>query len=441
MMDVCKDRFCPNGNPQVDVVVVLLGFAGLLVSVSVLYIWIVRWFGIQQPYYKHYDDFVNQQMPMKNLSKSRITKKIAENMPPPYPNGWFSLCFSDELAIGQIKYIHALGQHIALFRGESGTVHAIEAYCSHLGANLAIGGTIQGDCIQCPFHHWKFDGKGNCTHIPNTVSIPSNAKIRSYLVKEVDFLILLWHSKDEAAKPFPPPRVPEIAQLSTSRELFNSYCTGRSEHVVACHIQELPENGADNSHLDALHASFIVPLLRPFMRHKWDSKWCGGSEKINAESVDNNDNKIKYEWYKSFVTINEQIYLFNIHLKPFDVTVTGNQWGPGVVILRYVTPFGTIILVETVLPQRPMQLQVRHAVFATWAVPSIMASLFLRAAIVQFERDIPIWSSKIFKSNPVLVTQDAAIPRYRRWFSQFYSNDSETFVDALIKDQAQVVEW
>jgi len=43
----------------------------------------------------------------------------------------------------------------------------MDAYCPHLGANLGVGGLVRGDCIECPFHLWKFRGiDGECVNIP-----------------------------------------------------------------------------------------------------------------------------------------------------------------------------------------------------------------------------------------------------------------------------------
>ena len=43
----------------------------------------------------------------------------------------------------------------------------VDAYCPHLGANLGVGGRVHGNCIECPFHGWQFDGEtGQCTSIP-----------------------------------------------------------------------------------------------------------------------------------------------------------------------------------------------------------------------------------------------------------------------------------
>jgi len=59
------------------------------------------------------------------------------------------------------------GKTLAVFRGEDGRAHVLDAYCCHNGANLAAGGLVKGSCLECPFHGWQFRGDdGKCTHIP-----------------------------------------------------------------------------------------------------------------------------------------------------------------------------------------------------------------------------------------------------------------------------------
>ena len=56
----------------------------------------------------------------------------------------------------------------------------VDAYCAHLGAHLGVGGKVEGECIRCPFHGWRYDGEsGKCTEIPygDTEHIPSQAKV------------------------------------------------------------------------------------------------------------------------------------------------------------------------------------------------------------------------------------------------------------------------
>lgn len=59
------------------------------------------------------------------------------------------------------------GEQVAVFRGQDGTAYVVDAYCPHLGANLAVGGRVVGGCIECPFHGWQFRGNdGKCVRIP-----------------------------------------------------------------------------------------------------------------------------------------------------------------------------------------------------------------------------------------------------------------------------------
>ena len=48
---------------------------------------------------------------------------------------------------------------IVLFRGrDDHAVHALPAHCLHQGADLA-NGTVIGDCLRCPLHHWEHGGR------------------------------------------------------------------------------------------------------------------------------------------------------------------------------------------------------------------------------------------------------------------------------------------
>lgn len=42
----------------------------------------------------------------------------------------------------------------------------MDSYCAHMGGNLAAGGRVIGNCIECPFHGWTFDSTGKCVRIP-----------------------------------------------------------------------------------------------------------------------------------------------------------------------------------------------------------------------------------------------------------------------------------
>jgi phenylpropionate dioxygenase-like ring-hydroxylating dioxygenase large terminal subunit len=68
---------------------------------------------------------------------------------------------SSELLPGKILGTTFLDGRIVVFRGESGRVQALSAYCPHLGADLATGSVV-GEAIRCAFHHWEYSQEGTC---------------------------------------------------------------------------------------------------------------------------------------------------------------------------------------------------------------------------------------------------------------------------------------
>ncbi len=100
------------------------------------------------------------------------TKKNIGKSLPPYPNGWYIACKSKDLPPGKTRQVDISGQNITLFRSPKGEVFALHSYCAHMGANLGIGGqVVNGNCIQCPFHGWLFNGEtGQCVGKKNRYS-------------------------------------------------------------------------------------------------------------------------------------------------------------------------------------------------------------------------------------------------------------------------------
>jgi cholesterol 7-dehydrogenase len=96
--------------------------------------------------------------------KYNTKKKNIGRPPPPFPNGWYNICFSHELPVKNVKSADIAGQNIVLYRGEDNLPYALDAYCLHMGAHMGEGGqVINKNCIQCPFHGWLYDGStGQC---------------------------------------------------------------------------------------------------------------------------------------------------------------------------------------------------------------------------------------------------------------------------------------
>ncbi|CAG2103791.1 unnamed protein product [Medioppia subpectinata] len=124
-----------------------------------------------------------------------------------YPNTWFIVMDSRELPVNQVKAFELCGQQLVGFRGPSGAVHVLSAYCPHLGANLGVGGHVVtesesgDDCIQCPFHGWRFGGDGQCKQIPNLEKSELKAlkaRVKRWRVMERNDMIYVWHHSSDA---------------------------------------------------------------------------------------------------------------------------------------------------------------------------------------------------------------------------------------------------
>jgi hypothetical protein len=56
----------------------------------------------------------------------------------------------------------------------------LDAYCQHRGANMGVGGTVEGENIVCPWHGWHWDGDGNNTLIPySKIGCKQNVKVKT----------------------------------------------------------------------------------------------------------------------------------------------------------------------------------------------------------------------------------------------------------------------
>jgi len=102
-----------------------------------------------------------------------------------YINFWYVAEESKNVTDKPVK-VEMLGQEFALFRDSKGDVQCISNTCTHRGASMA-NGKIKGDCLECPYHGWTFEGDGTCVRLPSLgpdAKIPKRANIDAYPVQE-----------------------------------------------------------------------------------------------------------------------------------------------------------------------------------------------------------------------------------------------------------------
>src|ERR1044072_7833794 len=115
-------------------------------------------------------------------------------------NCWYVAAWDHELIDGRLVARTLLGDHLLLFRGESGKVTILDNRCPHRGALLS-NGRLEGDSIRCLYHGLQFDGTARCVQIPGQELIPPKMRVRHFPVVERDHLVWFWPGDPAQAHP------------------------------------------------------------------------------------------------------------------------------------------------------------------------------------------------------------------------------------------------
>jgi len=163
------------------------------------------------------------------------------NNPDQFIEGWYWALPSKELKVSQVKAVTLLGKNLAIYRGVSRQVFAVDAYCPHMGAHLAEG-KVDGDGIRCFFHNWKYDSNGICVDIPELEkSLP--VCIKTWQTVEKYGLIWVWVGEEN---PGIFPFAPELEEVDCD------YILG-SHFIKNCHPNVLLINAIDAHHFNTVH--------------------------------------------------------------------------------------------------------------------------------------------------------------------------------------------
>src|SRR2546427_3588693 len=154
---------------------------------------------------------------MRSAAASSATHKI-EAQPPPdrYARGWHCLGLASEYQDGKPHSLNIFGTRLVVFQGASGKLNVMNAWCPHMGADLALG-TINGDSLVCKFHSWSWGADGVCNHIPYAKRIPPKARTTVWPTCEENKMLFVWNDP-EGNGPTPDVAIPRIEPVFTPDE-------------------------------------------------------------------------------------------------------------------------------------------------------------------------------------------------------------------------------
>lgn len=154
--------------------------------------------------------------------------------------------------------VRALGQVFALWRTQDGTPVCQDAFCIHLGANLTSGGKVVDDCLECPFHRWKFAKDGSVAEIPylpNPKQCSITKQLKTFRTLDWCGMVFVYFHAENEEPAFSLPQFVVDEFKSGGWVPHMKWNAG----LKTFHIADFVDQAGDHSHFNLLHADFVIP--------------------------------------------------------------------------------------------------------------------------------------------------------------------------------------
>ncbi|QJB68773.1 Rieske 2Fe-2S domain-containing protein [Parasphingorhabdus halotolerans] len=316
-----------------------------------------------------------------------------------FPRGWFMVGTSED-ATTVPKAVRFFGEDMVLYRGESGRVFLVEAYCPHMGTHLANNSTsyvitdkehVEGDNIRCPYHGWRFGPDGQCNDIPySPAPPPKKACLKNWQVEEKAGCIWMWHDEEGGEPEYDLPNF----EMYDQPHWVNWEIDVLGE--LDCHPQEVVDNMVDKGHLGPVHGSMDMVLFENvFDDHCIRQILTAGHKTLAGSGGEPMTNDT---WYT----------------------------GPGILQSVMIGEFPSHMLIAHT-PVDDGRITVWHALMVKVAnqTPTeedvAMARGYQQASLAAFSQDFEIWANKRPCLNPMMVKGDGPFDKLRIWYRQFFN--------------------
>lgn len=325
---------------------------------------------------------------------------------PPFPKGWFVICLSEELQAGQVLSRHFGGEEVVIYRTENGKAVVMDAYCPHLGAHFGHGGTVEGELLVCPFHHFCFDPSGKCVKTGYGTKAPPKAVVRSWPVNEIHGMVLAYSDVEGGA---PEWGIPEVD--------FSGWSTPRfQEWRLESNPQEIAENGVDIGHFRAVHGYDEVKEIKgietdgPLLTAKYGmsrvTPFMGGGKKVHVEFA-------VRQWGLGYALVHAHALEYGLHSRHFvcPTPIDGKDifLRIGVSVQKSSFQPGKIHPLLKILPKGLL-------------FPFVLNGYF-KGYTKDVSDDFKIWKNKKYVHPPMLAQGDGPVIPYRKWTVQFYPKE------------------
>lgn len=321
--------------------------------------------------------------------------------PSPRPNSWYFVGQSSDVPRGAVLRRRILDREAVIFRTQSGRLAAVDAYCPHMGAHFAHGGTVEGETLRCPFHAFRFDCEGRCVATGYGAEAPRKAHVRVWPLRKIDDFLFVYYDRDENP---PSWELPEIDTEGWTPP--KSYAWD-----LSCHPQDIAENAIDLGHLKVVHGYDPLEVLKPF-------------------SADGPRFQVAYRLHRSAglflksgkMTVELTIHAFGLGYACAEINIPAY----GIRFRNYtlVTPtdLGRTTLRVAVSLKRVSKAGKINPLL--WLIPPAVlnrtiARILLLGVILDVGHDVEILKHRSYIHPPVLAKGDGPVVPFRLWADQF----------------------
>ncbi|PTR21622.1 3-ketosteroid 9alpha-monooxygenase subunit A, partial [Rhodococcus sp. OK519] len=332
--------------------------------------------------------------------------------PTRFARGWHCLGLTKAFRDGKPHQVDAFGTSLVVFEDSKGNLNVLDAYCRHMGGNLAQG-SIKGDSVACPFHDWRWGGNGKCTDIPYARRVPPLAKTRAWTSLEKNGQLFVWHDPEGN----PPPAEVTIPDIEGYGSDEWTDWTWKSIHIEGSHCREIVDNVVDMAHFFYVHYSFPKYFKNVFEGHT-ATQYMRSTARGDIMLGTNYDDPDAEG--RSDATYFGPSYMIDW----LENDSNGQTMRTVLINCHYPVTSDSFVLQYGVMVEKLPGLSDDEA--------AGIAAQFAQGVETGFEQDVEIWKNKAPIDNPLLSEEDGPVYQLRRWYQQFYV-DVENVTEDMTK--------
>lgn len=185
-----------------------------------------------------------------------------------FGRNWIAIGRKDEAPTPKSYFqLEVAKEPIVVLRGEDDTLRAFSNVCRHRATQLLTDpqGTLQGDCVECNYHGWRYDLKGHLCRAPELGQVKGFTREGHSLVPfdTASWGPLVFVRMQQGKDDFLTTLLP-LVERTKDRNLSSLKWGGRKEYEVACNWKVYVDNFLDGGY----HVPTIHPALAKALNYK-----------------------------------------------------------------------------------------------------------------------------------------------------------------------------